>query len=138
MMANNDCGGSEPTPAELRLELTSPEVFTEAQFEQLCAIAVRESFKPKQTVFAEAAQGTDFLLIACGELEARRRTPFGNQKVADLGAGDLCGEISFLDAKPRSSAVVGLSDGRLWRFEAARIAELTNVSICRLCIASTF
>jgi len=87
-------------------------------------IATVKSFAAGETVYEEAAVGTDFLLVVAGELEARRRTPFGDQRVAMLRPGDICGEISLLDGKPRSSGVVGLSAGRLLRFGAPDVAAL--------------
>jgi CRP/FNR family transcriptional regulator, cyclic AMP receptor protein len=89
------------------------------------ATAVRpELFTAGEVVYDEGIEGSDFHFVGSGEVEARRRTPFGDQKVAALGPGDLVGEISILDGGPRSSSVVGTRAGVLWRFDAAAVASL--------------
>jgi len=97
---------------------------SDEQVALLAAVARREAFVADELIFQEASHGTDFLFVGTGQLEARRTTPFGDQKVAVLGDGDLCGELSLLDGKPRSTSVVGLSDGHLWRFDGERMARL--------------
>jgi CRP-like cAMP-binding protein len=91
--------------------------FSDAQIDALAAIAERKNFSRDQHLYEQGDSGCGFMLVAAGTLEARRATPFGDQKVAALGRGDLVGEISSLDDKPRSSMVVALNDGFVWRFE---------------------
>jgi len=109
--------------AELR-RVEALEPLTDAQIETLVSIVQLERFETDHVVYAEAAHGRDFLFVGSGELEARRLTPFGDQKVATLRGRDLVGEISLLDGKPRSASVVALSGGHLWRFDAGGLASL--------------
>ncbi len=99
---------------------------TPSQRVLLGSAAEAAGYAPDDEIHREGGPGRDFLLVASGHLEARRETAFGEQRVALLGPGDLCGEISLLDGRPRSSTVIGLEAGTLIRFAAARLQELVE------------
>lgn len=92
--------------------------------ELLAGIADRLPFVTGEVLFEEGAVGDDVMLVVSGRLEARRTTPFGPQRIAELGPGSLVGEISLLDGHPRSSDVAALSNGVVLRFSGPRLAEL--------------
>lgn len=117
------------TPDEIvaliaRCEAMTP--LTPSQRVVLARAAHLEAFEPDDEIYREGAEGRDFLLVASGRLEARRATPFGEQRVALVGPGDLCGEISLLDGGPRSSTVIGLGPGHAARFTATRLQDLVE------------
>jgi len=93
---------------------------------RLSWVVEQEPFAAEQVVYEEDSEGTDFHVVASGEVEARRKTPFGEQRVATLGRGDLVGEISLLDGGPRSSGVVCTRAGVLLRFDAGGVARLAG------------
>lgn len=97
---------------------------SDAQIALIAQAARTEAFAAGQVLYHERSEGADFLFVDCGEVEARRTTPVGEQRVATLGPGDLCGEISLIDGQPRSSSVVGTVAGRMLRFPPAAVAEL--------------
>jgi CRP/FNR family cyclic AMP-dependent transcriptional regulator len=96
------------------------------QVRNLAAIVERGEFAEGDLLYTEGDGGSDFLFVGDGSVEARRRTPFGDQKVATLAEGDLVGEVSLLDHKPRSSSVVALSDGFVWRFSTDGVTGLVE------------
>jgi CRP-like cAMP-binding protein len=98
------------------------EALSDAQIATLAAIVSRVEYRPEHQLYSEGEDGADFMFVGAGEVEARRRTPFGDQRVATLGVGDLVGEVSLLDGKPRSSSVVAVSEGFMWRFDATGVA----------------
>ena len=98
----------------------------DAHLKRLSWVVDREPFAADQVIYEESAEGADFHVVLNGEVEARRRTPFGEQRVATLGPGDLLGEISLLDGGPRSSGVVGTRAGVLLRFDPAGVARLAG------------
>ena len=101
------------------------EPFDDEQLRAVLSLAEEENFAAGTVLYDEGAPGEDVFLILCGRVEARRTTPFGVQVVASLGPGDLVGEISLLDGRPRSAAVVGVVAGRLLRLPAMSLASLT-------------
>lgn len=90
----------------------------------LLSVAKSETFDEDEEIYAEASEGQDFLFILEGNIEATRETPLGVQTVAHLGAGDLCGEISLIDGKERSTGVRSTSSGQLLRFELKELGGL--------------
>jgi CRP/FNR family cyclic AMP-dependent transcriptional regulator len=105
--------------------LKALEPLSDAQVATLATAVRPELFAAGELVYDEGLEGYDFHFVGSGEVEARRRTPFGDQTVATLGPGDLVGEISMLDGGPRSSSVVGTRSGVLWRFDATAVARLS-------------
>ncbi len=123
----------QPTPSARETEcieaFANRKGITAVQAEAFCSIAKGGDFSRDQMIYEEGAEGTDFILVAAGELEARRHTPFGEQKVATIGPGFFCGEISAIDGKPRSSSVIAISDGRLLRFDGSEMAALVAADL---------
>ncbi len=105
-----------------RLQALEP--LSDSHVAALVEVVRPERFAADQLIFDEDDTGHDFLFVGAGEVEARRRTPFGDQRVAVLGPGDLVGEISLLDGGSRSSSVVGVRAGVLWRFDAVGVARV--------------
>jgi CRP/FNR family cyclic AMP-dependent transcriptional regulator len=97
---------------------------SEVHLAALAGTVTPQLFAAGEVLYDEGVEGLDFHFVESGEVEARRRTAFGEQKVASLGPGDLVGEISLIDGGPRSSSVVGVRAGALWRFEAGAVARL--------------
>jgi CRP-like cAMP-binding protein len=81
------------------------------------------SFAEGEVIFEEGTDASEFVIVIDGEVEAHLATPLGSQRAARLRPGDLIGEISLVDGKPRSSSVVGATDGAMLVFDAARFAQ---------------
>jgi len=96
---------------------------------KLLAVARIESFGEDEEIYAEASEGSDFFFLLEGRMEATRSTPLGIQAVARLEVGDLCGEVSLIDGRPRSTGVRALSPGRLLRFDALAVGGLMQWDI---------
>jgi len=90
----------------------------------LAGIAEERRFPAGELLFGEGAVGHDVMVVLTGRLEARRTTPFGPQRVAELGPGALVGEISLIDGHPRSADVAALIDSLVLRFPGEALAEL--------------
>lgn len=100
------------------------EYLSDDQLTALTACATQESFAAEQAICREGEPASEFVLILGGEVAATLDTPLGGQHLADLGAGDLFGEISLLDGKPRSSSVVACSAGELARIDFECVSRL--------------
>ena len=118
---------ADPTPPAPEVaDLACFALLDAEQWRLLSSTAQQEELAAGYEVYTEGATGTDFLVVASGRLEARRQTPMGVQRVASLGQGELVGEISLLDHRPRSSSVVVVEGCRVWRFDGAEVATLTG------------
>ncbi len=117
---------STPGPAASLDGLDSVALLDPRHRELLAGAACGEILEAGASVYQEGSAGRDFLVVVEGELEARRDTPMGVQRVATLGPGNLVGEISLLDGGPRSSSVVAVRRSRVCRFDGTKVAALAG------------
>jgi CRP/FNR family cyclic AMP-dependent transcriptional regulator len=102
--------------------------FGDSQLVQLAAIARREPFRHAQILTREDHEERDVLVLTEGTLQICRRTPVGTQTLAKVGVGDILGEVSFVDRKPRSSTVVGVETGTVLRFWGQDLDQLASAN----------
>ncbi|MBI2943455.1 MAG: cyclic nucleotide-binding domain-containing protein [Candidatus Wallbacteria bacterium] len=70
-----------------------------------------------QALFAEGDEGGSLYVILTGSIDIRRASNGGDdRKLATLHPGDLMGEISLVDASPRSAGAMTTSDCTLFEF----------------------
>lgn len=87
--------------------------FSDAQLFQLAQIGRTVQYRHAQIIAREEYEDRDVFVVLAGRLQVCRRTPIGTQVLANQGVGDIIGEVSFIDGKPRSSTVIGLDAGSL-------------------------
>jgi CRP/FNR family cyclic AMP-dependent transcriptional regulator len=76
----------------------------------------------ESTVFAEGDQGDAMYLIVEGNV----RVHAGSQQLAELGTKQCFGEMSILDAEPRSASVTALSELILLKIQNSDFGEILN------------
>ncbi len=98
--------------------------FSDAELVQLAQIGRREAFRHAQVLCREDHEDRDLFVLMEGQLQVCRRTPIGAQVLSTLAVGDIVGEISYIDQKPRSTTVIGVEAGTVLRFGAAELEAL--------------
>ncbi len=83
-------------------------------------VAVRQFVE----VFRRGEHGDAMYLVLEGELRARVIVDKKETTLSTMAAGDFFGEISLLDAGPRSADVVANSDSRLLKISSAAFAQV--------------
>jgi CRP/FNR family transcriptional regulator, cyclic AMP receptor protein len=83
-----------------------------------------------QLVFGEGEPGGDLYVLLDGSGLARRRTPFGELKIAAFPAGSIVGEVSLLDGKPRSTTFVLEDAAQLLCVEADGLRQAFEADAC--------
>jgi len=78
----------------------------------------------ERIIEAGARGERDLFVIVSGDLEVYRAVGAREQRLALLGAGDLVGEMSFVDGGPRSASVRALTPSRVLRVRPADLDEL--------------
>jgi len=75
-------------------------------------------------VFRKGEHGDAMYLVLEGELRARVMVDKKETTLSTMTAGDFFGEISLLDAGPRSADVIANSDSRLLKISSASFARV--------------
>lgn len=82
-----------------------------AQLELVAKVSKRKDFRPDETIFDEGDQGDHLFLISEGNVKIFKFiSPQYDDALIYLGAGEVFGELSFIDGGLRSCKAVALSD----------------------------
>jgi CRP-like cAMP-binding protein len=100
--------------------------FSDAHLVSLAQIAHREEFAHAQALAREDQESRDIFVVMEGKLQESRETPIGKQVLATPAVGEIMGEISFIDHKPRATTVLGVDAGIVLRFAAAELDQLVS------------
>lgn len=74
-------------------------------------ITSRKDFKLGDTVFKESEDGQSVYVLKSGEVKACKIAPDGELfTLTIMKDGDIFGEMSFLDGRPRSASIIAMSD----------------------------
>ena len=84
-------------------------------------------FSPNQVIFNEGESGDAAYMIRSGRVEIRKGTQSSNpQTLAELGKGDVIGEMALFDARPRMASAVCLTDVVTIRISRDKFLELMS------------
>jgi CRP/FNR family transcriptional regulator, cyclic AMP receptor protein len=90
--------------------LAAVPLFSEMSKRQLRSVADRAKivrYGPDRTILAEGGSGVGSMFVL---LDGAARIVRGGRTVRRIGPGDVFGELSILDGRPRSASVVTVSD----------------------------
>ncbi len=76
--------------------------FSDEHIDVLADCTAQVPFEAGASVFEEGEESKELYVVDQGLIRIQRRTPYGAFKLADLSAGELFGESSFVDGNPRS------------------------------------
>ncbi|MBN1658814.1 MAG: cyclic nucleotide-binding domain-containing protein [Anaerolineae bacterium] len=79
-----------------------------------------------EAVVREGEPGHEMFFIESGRVRVLRQTDTGIAALAELGAGDLFGEMALLTGSPRSATVTAISDVNLWLLSQADFEALVT------------
>lgn len=86
-----------------------------------------ESFQAGNTVFAQGSKGAFMYVVVKGSVEIRREAEGVVRKVAELGPGEIFGEMAVVDSGLRMASAIAVSDDtRLVAIDQARFVYLTS------------
>ena len=97
--------------AKLRHKIPLFAGFGPSEFESLDRCLVRRRYPAGQTLFHMGDEGGSLHIIERGQVKVTIPSSSGEELIlAILGAGDLLGELSLFDGKPRSATVQALEN----------------------------
>jgi CRP-like cAMP-binding protein len=95
--------------------------FGDLQLAQLAAQGREHTVAQGHVVYDEGSAGDDFFVVLAGTVEGHRNTPTGRQPVTRIRVGQLFGEVSYLDRRPRDVATVAAEPTVLTAFSGAGV-----------------
>lgn len=93
---------------------------TRRELEAVAAVADELDLPAGRELTKEGARGAEFIVIAEGAADVRRR----GRKVNTLGGGDFLGEIALLTGTPRTATVQTTAPSRLLVLTAAAFRKV--------------
>ena len=86
-----------------------------------------QTFQAGETVFLEGSTGSFMYVVAAGAVEIRRKKEGTERKVAELGPGEIFGELAVVDSEERMATAIACQDGtQLVAIDQARFVYLTS------------
>lgn len=98
--------------------------FSDADCDAVLAVLKARRGAPGEVLFKEGQQGDTMVVVLEGKLVARVNTAQGPQDVAEIGPGEVVGEMAFLDNAPRSASVAAPSGALVLEFSRAAFMSL--------------
>jgi CRP/FNR family transcriptional regulator, cyclic AMP receptor protein len=84
---------------------------TDTELEVMAKITSQKNFKTGETIFKESEEGQSLYVIRSGEVKASGSAPNGEVfTLTMLKDGDIFGQMSFIDGRPRSATIIAASD----------------------------
>jgi len=87
---------------------------------RIAQITDEVEYRPEQAVVTEGEHGDAMYLIVDGKVKVHS----GDKVLAELGRTQCIGEMSILDAEPRSASVTALSELTLLKIQREDFAEI--------------
>jgi CRP/FNR family cyclic AMP-dependent transcriptional regulator len=90
-------------------------------------IISKKDFGAGETIFTESEKGESLYIIRKGEVKACRQAPDGELfTLTTMKEGEIFGEMSFLDGRPRSATLVALTDIETYVIEKSDFETLVD------------
>jgi len=113
-------------PAVLR-DMTFFADLTDEELSVLSTVIRRQDFKLGETVFKDSEDGQSIYVLKKGEVKACKTAPGGELfTLTIMKDGDIFGEMSFLDGRPRSATIVAVSDIETYVMDKADFETLVD------------
>jgi CRP-like cAMP-binding protein len=100
--------------------------FADEQLESLAACATPVRFPAGVTVLKEGDASFDTYIVHEGAIRIKRDTPYGSFNIAILDAGEVFGETSFVDKRPRSVDAVTDAAAELYLLNPVALETLAE------------
>jgi signal transduction histidine kinase len=98
------------------------------QLERAQAVGKRQKFIEGEVIFREGDTSRCMFIVEDGRVAiAKSLGEAGSQVLGEITPGDFFGEMSLLDAAPRSAQAMAAVPTRLWVLEAAELDQLVEI-----------
>ena len=97
-----------------------------SQLEDVSRRLIPVRFRQGEVIIHEGEPGEEMFFMESGRVRVVRRRGSRMVLLAELGGGDLFGEMALLTGSPRSATVTALSDVNLWSMPQADFDDLVT------------
>jgi len=98
---------------------------SDADLATVAASCTVRTFEKQAQILGEQEQTTDLFFILDGTVRATSYTEAGREVIFnEFHAGEMIGEFSAIDGRPRASSVIAVTDCRLARMTRERFVQL--------------
>jgi CRP/FNR family transcriptional regulator, cyclic AMP receptor protein len=108
----------------------------DTQVQVIAAIAENKTIAKGETLFSEGERGDGLYVVMVGSLEILKKDKNGQaHPVANVGGGNVLGEMSLINNTPRSATVVATTDSQLLKIPSESftyLLERDNVTAYRV------
>jgi CRP/FNR family transcriptional regulator len=116
---------SQGSAVELLRKVPLFDELEEGELERFSRVAVARSYPAGTRVFHEGDRSDACYIVRSGAFRVTREHSDGRAiTLANLGSGDIFGELAMLDGEVRSASVEALGDGELLALPAADVRAL--------------
>ena len=98
------------------------ELCSKSDLRRIAALAEGRVLEAGTELIRQGEPGTEFYVVADGEIEVRRN----GRRAASLGAGSFVGEIALLSRSPRTATVLATTPLRVLAIEGKSFVELLD------------
>jgi CRP-like cAMP-binding protein len=95
------------------------------QLQRFMSAGEVESYAPGETIVSEGSLGDSIYLILSGSTEVYKEGA-GGRRLASLDAGDFFGEMSLVEAAPRSASVIATGRTQVYRLPNQALHRLAQ------------
>ena len=100
---------------------------TDDELSVISRITQKKDFKLGETVFKASEDGQSLYLIRSGEVKVCVEAPDGEVfTLTILKDGDIFGQMSFVDAAPRSATLIAISDVETFTIEKSDFEKIVD------------
>ena len=92
-------------------------------YRHLLEIAEPLSCPQGAVLISEGDESRTLFIVESGSLTVSKRTGYGERQLAIIEAGDVVGEIAFVDQRPRSATVAIREDAQLLKLDHAEVMQ---------------
>ncbi|HEX7953065.1 MAG TPA: cyclic nucleotide-binding domain-containing protein [Burkholderiales bacterium] len=117
---------SAPAAVELVRHSKIGTELTEEQSQVLARLVEIDEYADGDVVVEEGASDDKLRVVLAGALAVAKRDDDDWVRLNVLTAGDLAGELAFLDSRPRYAALVALGPTKVFSLERARLESLLD------------
>ncbi|HUP46035.1 MAG TPA: cyclic nucleotide-binding domain-containing protein [Thermoanaerobaculia bacterium] len=112
--------GSELRRLDVFKHMKDDQVFRLSKFARV------EGFLSGDYIFRAEDRSMDFYIVRDGQIEIRHETPFGPQILGLLSAGQIFGEMNFIDRTHRSSDAVAAESSGCFTFSFSALDQMMD------------